>query len=346
MLAPVQTADPQSNGHGRFQQPQAEPPAAEHAADQPAFSRARARIAEIERLWLEGYSTYEIAEQMGERPRDVGRNLREIRKRMQRAAQRQSQALLTHCAEIGREAMDAWRRSQGTHHTVTTRQRNGCLDTVTTRTEEKPGNAAFLNAALRATKTLGQLAAELPAAASRKSADAARLALMEVLTPEQSLILSPEQREECAAAFHRWKEQLTAGNAPNRADAEAHEAVAGADDPLPPEAVAEPQNEPRGDKGPVEGESPICADTKVGTVPVAPAASDGPTPSERNGDRRPTVRRAVAIRHPEWPAESFLSRAWLPPDRRLTPGAPACGSHENAACGADFQSACAANGKK
>jgi len=349
MLATVQTADSQSNGTCHFQQPHAEPPAApELAAGKPPFSNARARIDEIEQLWLQGYSTYEIAYQLGERARDVGRNLREIRKRLQRAAQRQSQTLIVaRCAEIGREAMDAWRRSQGTQRVVTTRQKDGCVDAVTTRTEDKPGNAAFLNAALRATKTLAQLASELPAA-SRKSADAARLALMEVLAPEQSSALSPKQQEDFAAAFGRWKEQLTAGYVANSTDAEASA------------AAVEPQDEPRSETKALSErlcqELPSPSGRGAGGEGVLGVTCPHPNPlrgtraagrgegtglGEHNGDPRPNVCRAAAIRHPEWPAESFLTRAWLPPDRRF-----ALDDRELAACAADFQSAYAANGKK
>ncbi len=312
MLATVQTADLQSDGTVHFQPPHAEPPAA-RPADKPSFSSARARIDEIEQLWLQGYSTYEIAYQLNERARDVGRNVREIRKRMQRAAQRQSQTLVVaRCAEIGREAMEAWRRSQGTQRVVTTRQKDGCPDTVTTRTEDRPGNAAFLNAALRATKTLSQLASELPAVGGKgggkgdspifaetkigtvPSADAARLALMEVLTPEQSAALSPKQQEDFAAAFGRWKEQLTASNEGDEDDAEAP--AAAKDEQMPSRGAAKPDD----------------------TTPPLPEG-EGTGLGEHSSDRRPTVHRVAAIRHPEWPAESFLSRAWLPPDRRFVP---------------------------
>jgi len=339
MLATVQTADTQSNGTVRFHQPHAEPPAANPAADKPSFSSARARIDEIEKLWLQGYSTYEIAYQLGERARDVGRNLREIRKRMQRAAQRQSQTLVVaRCAEISREAMEAWRRSQGTQRVVTTRQKDGCPDTVTTRTEDKPGNAAFLNAALRATKTLAQLASELPAVGGKRGgkrdsptfsdtkigtvppADAARLALMEVLTPEQSAALSPKQQEDFAAAFGRWKEQLSAGSVTDRADAEAPPAVA--DDALPPEAAVGPQEKlssPSGRGAGGEGSAGGDPEGLNCPHPNPLPEGEGTELGEHSSDRRPTVRRVAAIRHPEWPAESFLTRAWLPPGRRFAP---------------------------
>ncbi len=52
----------------------------------PGFSDAHARIEEIEQPHIAGYSTYQIADRLNLRPRDVGRNLRETRKRYQRAA--------------------------------------------------------------------------------------------------------------------------------------------------------------------------------------------------------------------------------------------------------------------
>jgi hypothetical protein len=302
----------------------------------------------------------------------VGRNLREIRKRHQRAARRQSQTLVVaQCAEIRREAMEAFRRSQGTHEVVTTRQKDGCPDTVTTRTEEKPGNAAFLNAALRAATTLSDLAAQLPAtdggkagaqgaprasnlpSTPQESTDAARLALMEVLTPEQSSVLSPEQRRDFAVAFQRWQELFVVINEATRVDAEprtaadtvaplesANERTAGtvnsiADGPGGPSCHADlaagPETaQPRARDG-AEESSQVAAVEATTSSSASRDASHDAGPSQPSGDR-PTVRRLAAMRHPEWPAESFLSRSWLPPDRSYIPD-----SRENAAFDADFQ---------
>ena len=63
----------------------AAPEYAAESAARPAMAKQQF-LKNIENLWLEGYSTCEIAEQLGEMPRVVGRNLREIRKRQQRAS--------------------------------------------------------------------------------------------------------------------------------------------------------------------------------------------------------------------------------------------------------------------
>ncbi len=359
----VHTAVVPSNGKCHFQPPPADPPAPnenntkknnaeKNNADKPAFSNARARIAEIQQLWLQGYSTYEIADQLGEPPRDVGRNLREIRKRLKRAAQRQSQALVVaQCAEIGREAMDAWRHSQGTQRVVTTRHKDGAPDTVTTRTEDKPGNPAFLNAALRATQAVARLAAELPAA-PKKSADAARLALMEVLTPEQSAVLTPKQREDFVAAFQHWKELLSAGaaaseppsdQAPAAESREPSDSGAASADPAAGDQQL-PSAEERG-----AAERPRLADLpQPGPLSEEEATGEGAseTEPEHECNRGPAVRdpqagAATVIRNPEWPAESFLTRGWPSPDRRMAPDA-----WKNAASAADRHSVCAASGTK
>src|SRR5438132_1224224 len=119
----------------------------------PEFSDAHARTEEIEQLYTAGFSTYDIAYKLTLRPRDVGRNLREIRKRYQRAARRQTQIMAVgQCAAIHREAIVGWRRSQEPKRAVTTRRKSGEADVVTTRTENRPGNGSLLNTALRAMK--------------------------------------------------------------------------------------------------------------------------------------------------------------------------------------------------
>ncbi len=191
----------QNAPRGAAAPPRAVPTAAEKT---PCFSDAHARIEEIEQLYIAGLTTYDIAEALGLRPRDVGRNLREIRKRYQRAARRQTQALaVSQCAAIQREAMEGWRRSQEQKRAVTTRRKSGEADVVTTRTEDRPGNNAFLNTALRAMKQLRQIAEEAPAV-PRQASDAACLAILEVLTPEQVSILTRDQVRRFSTALDRW----------------------------------------------------------------------------------------------------------------------------------------------
>ena len=134
----------------------------------------------------------------------MGRNLRETRKRHQRAARRQTQAMaVSQCAAIQREAMEAGARSQEQKRSVTTRRKSGEPDVVTTRTEDGPGNNVFLNTALRAMKQLRQIAGEAPAASGRPS-DPACLAIMEVLTPAQAAKLTPHQVRQFSTALDRW----------------------------------------------------------------------------------------------------------------------------------------------
>ena len=177
----------------------------------PGFSDARARIEEIEQLYTAGLSTYDIADALTLRPRDVGRNLREIRKRHQRAARRAEILAVGQCAAIQREAMDGWRRSQVPKQAVTIRRKSGEPDIVTTRTENRPGTGAFLNTALRAMKQLRQIAGE-ESAKPRKAGDATRLAMLEVLTPTQAAALTPDQVQQFRVALDRWSTLLNAVN--------------------------------------------------------------------------------------------------------------------------------------
>ncbi len=119
-------------------------------------------LAEIERLYLEGWSNADMAEALGSKPLIVARNLRELKKRWARAAARQKSVLsMTQCATVYREAMDGWRRSQEPKVT-TTEQKDPEKEApkTTTRREEGPGDKTFLQAAVAALKALRQFAAE------------------------------------------------------------------------------------------------------------------------------------------------------------------------------------------
>jgi hypothetical protein len=291
------------------------PPAAEKGS--PAFSEARERIAEIEQLYAAGLSTYDIAEELNLRPRDVGRNLRETRKRLQRAARRQTAILAVgQCAAIHREAMDGWRRSQESKVAITTRRKSGEPDTVTTRTENRPGSASFLNTALRAVKQLREVAGEMPAK-PRQASDAVRLALLDVLTPEQFATMDPDQLQRFRTSLDRWKVIMNAvENGSHPAD----------DSPQEPPVAGPPFEAPI---APVAATEKAAPDLQSGLpeVQVAVSTDDGASEAAAKDDeatlaarrrRKSTARPAsVRPRHPEWPAESFLTRSWLPPDRNI-----------------------------
>jgi hypothetical protein len=303
------------------------PETAKEAKRPSGFSDAHAQIEEIEQLYMAGLTTYQIADRLGLRPRDVGRNLRETRKRYQRAARRQTQAMaVSQCAAIQREAMEGWRRSQEQKRAVTTRRRSGEPDVVTTRTEDRLGNNAFLNTALRAMKQLRQIAGEAPAASGRPS-DPACLAILEVLTPEQAAKLTPHQVRQFSTALDRWSVLL------NTVEDELHPTDAAAQDspnvepPIDEPPIIEPRAETEDAAFPADDTAVRAAlDAYFGLPEVqAPATADAAASDEAakddqttiaaRNDRQQTAKKApLEPRHPEWPAESFLSRSWLPPD--------------------------------
>ncbi len=263
---------------------------------------------------MAGLTTYQIAGQLGLRPRDVGRNLRETRKRHQRAARRQTQAFAVgQCAAIQREAMEGWRRSQEAKKTVTTRHKSGEPDVVTTRTEDRPGNNAFLNTALRAMKQLRQIAGEAPAV-PRQASDAAQLAMLEVLTPAQAAALTPDQVQRFRTALDRWSVVL------NAVEDGLHSTDTAAQD-LP---VAEPYIETPSAPIPTAVEPALDVPSELPEVQTAAtagaeASDDAAKDAQmscatRNGRQETAKKTPPEPRHPEWPAESFLSRSWLPPD--------------------------------
>ena len=302
------------------------PETAKEAKRPPGFSDAHAQIEEIEQLYIAGHTTYQIADKLGLRPRDVGRNLRETRKRYQRAARRQTQAMaVSQCAAIHREAMEGWRRSQEQKRAVTTRRRSGEPDVVTTRTEDRPGNNAFLNTALRAMKQLRQIAGEAPAASGRPS-DPACLAIMEVLTPEQAAKLTPHQVRQFGTALDRWSVLLnTVEDELHPTDAEAQDAPP-VEPPIVEPPIAEPPVETEDAAFPADDTAVRAAlDAYFGSpevrVPGADAADSDEAATDdqmscaaRNGRQQTAKKTPPQPRHPEWPAESFLSRSWLPPD--------------------------------
>ena len=125
----------------------------------PADDRS-AYLAEIERLYIAGLPTREIAMKLGRDGNHVGRNLRELKKRWARAAARQKAILpQTQCATIFREAMDGWQRSlKPTVTTTEHRDKEEAIDKTVTRSQEGPGDKTFLMAAVAALKTIRQFA--------------------------------------------------------------------------------------------------------------------------------------------------------------------------------------------
>ena len=157
----------------------------------PDFARLRA---EIERLHIEGLSDQEIADELRQDRRVIGRNLRELKKRWARAAARQHSILSqTQCAAVYREAMDGWRRSLDPKVTTTEhRDKEDAIDKTIDRRQEGPGDKSFLMAAIGALKALRQFAADEPAKPP-SGIDAVLVELLNIMTPEQVKELEDDQ---------------------------------------------------------------------------------------------------------------------------------------------------------
>jgi hypothetical protein len=169
----------------------------EIAPPEQSADAAAPRRTDIERLYLEGYASREIARMLNVDGNLVGRNVREIRRRWGRAAARQQHALSrTQCATVYREAMQGWQRSQDPKLTTTeenkTGEKAGNSARTVTRREQGPGDKTFLLAAVNALKALRQLAADQPDNPPTAD-DAVILALLQVLTREQVSDLRAEQ---------------------------------------------------------------------------------------------------------------------------------------------------------
>ncbi len=171
-------------------------------------------LAEIERLYLEGWSNADMAEALGSKPLIIARNLRELKKRWTRAAARQKSVLsLTQCATVYREAMDGWRRSQNPKIT-TTEQKDPEKEApkTTTRREEGPGDKTFLQAAVAALKALRQFAAEKAdsPAKTRQMTDREYVILMQFLTQEQVDRLDDDQLQRIREAMDNLRAEMDA----------------------------------------------------------------------------------------------------------------------------------------
>ncbi len=170
-------------------------------------------LAEIERLYVEGYPTRQIAQLLHEDGNKVGRNLREIKRRWARAAGRQRAALAqTQCAAVYREAVSGWRCSQQPRLTTTEhRDDDGKVVKTIVRRQEGPGDKTFLLAAVGALKTLRQFAQAQAGSASEKDHDAGDpmyLAILQTLTPEQVDRLTHEQLQRVRLAVDRFRAEV------------------------------------------------------------------------------------------------------------------------------------------
>ncbi len=241
-------------------------------------------LAEIERLYLEGYPTREIAQLLGEDGNTVGRNLREIKRRWARAAVRQRAALSqTQCAAVYREAMRGWQRSQQPKLTITEHcDADGKAVKTSTRRQEGPGDKAFLVAAISALKTVRQFAADqanAPKTKDGKPIDAHYLALLQILRPEQLDSLDSDQIRDFSAAIDNV--QAIVDDARRQAEG-GHDGPAGspaADEAGPP---SEPSaQELGGDSAPSGAEAvPAPADAQ----PVTASASARPLETKPTSD--------------------------------------------------------------
>lgn len=114
--------------------------------------------AENGRLYLEGPKSREIAMKLGQPGLNVGRNLREIKKRWARAATRQDAVLnQTQCATVYCEAMGGWQWSQNPKTTTTEENKIGDKSGESARSvirsEQGPGDKTFLTTAVGAEST-------------------------------------------------------------------------------------------------------------------------------------------------------------------------------------------------
>ena len=169
-------------------------------------------LADIERLYLQGLTTREMAEKLGSDALVVSRNLRELKKRWSRAAARQEHALSqTQCATVFREAMQGWQRSLDPKTTTTeenkTGDKNGESARSVTRREQGPGDKAFLQAAVAALKALRRFAAEQPDK-PRPGLDPYLVELLHEMTPEQVEPLSHEQLTRFRRAVDARRKEL------------------------------------------------------------------------------------------------------------------------------------------
>jgi hypothetical protein len=252
-------------------------------------------LAEIERLYLAGLKTRQIARKMGRPGLNVGRNLREIKNRWARAAARQRAALSqTQCAAVFREAMQGWFRSQQPK-TTTTKQTSTGNATVktTTRCAEGPGDKTFLMAAVAALKALRQF--DQPQGKQDDVGDEVYLAILQTMTPEQVDHLKHEELQRIRLAVDRFRAEVDAFR---KEAAERNGDPAGLDSPDQAGLPQEPAPpDAGGDAGPggAEGVPPgngldaaAVQQERAGERPLsAPHAGQQPGPAADRGQTHP-----------------------------------------------------------
>jgi len=253
-------------------------------------------LAEIERLYLEGYPTREIARLLGEDGNTVGRNLREIKRRWARAAGRQRAALSqTQCAAVYREALRGWQRSQQPKLTITEhRDADGNAVKTSTRCQEGPGDKAFLVAAISAMKSLRQFAADRlsePPERDVKANDAHYVALLQVLKPEQLEDLDSDQLEAFDAALRRVRTMIDDAQKELEGRHDGPGGSPAADEAgLPSEPAAQGSG---GDSASSAGEAaPAPADAELASAESedpCPALNDPRSTEEPTDDSRPAA---------------------------------------------------------
>ncbi len=263
-------------------------------------------LAEIERLYIEGYPTRDIAQLLGVDGNKVGRNLREIKRRWARAAGRQRAVLSqTQSAAVYREAMRGWQNSQQPKLTTTEhRDADGKAVKTTIRRQEGPGDKTFLLAAVSALKTVRQFAADLanaPKTKDGKPMDAHYLALLQILRPEQLDELDSVQIKNFCAAIKNVQAIVDDARRQANGGQDAPAGSPAADEAGPPNESAPNESapsesapqEPGGDSAPSGGEAaPSPADPQPGTA----SASVPPLETEPTSD--PTGRTSSSLPEP------------------------------------------------
>ncbi len=253
-------------------------------------------LAEIERLYIEGYPTRDIAQLLGVDGNKVGRNLREIKRRWARAAGRQRAALSqTQCAAVYREAMLGWQKSQQPKLTTTEhRDADGKAVKTAIRRQEGPGDKTFLLAAVSALKTVRQFAADranAPLTKDGKPIDEYRLALLQIIRPEQVEMLDSDQRRDFRESLKRIRAEM----ADLRRQAKGRQKA--------------PAGSPAADEAGPPSES----------APNESAPSES-APQESGGDSAPSVGEAAPRRPTRSPPRRPRpSRRWRPSQRRTRP---------------------------
>jgi hypothetical protein len=131
---------------------------------------------------------------------------------------------------------------------------------------------------------------------------------MQMLTPEQFQSLTPEQIEGFSEAHRHIKRSLKKLDTQCKADAQA------AGDNLPPSPIVEPAAPEVVSQAKAESPAEQAVTAAEKNAADLTAALEEELVFDRNGRQPISKKSPPKPRHPEWPAESFLSRSWLPPE--------------------------------